>query len=279
MKICETILSLHEKLIIINKGKKSGQVLFLAGGAGSGKGFAQDKFIDVNSYKVFDVDALKARIIKVAKLKGDKEIANLDLKNPDDVFKLHQLVKDKGLDDKQIDTLLKGTSKEKGLPNLLFDTTFKDTKKFNELTDKLTKFGYEPENMHVVWVLANYQIAAIQNQERPRVVPDDILFQTHKGAAQTMSSILKGQLPKNLKGEIYILLSEKGKTEIFLDKEGKVKTGTSGITKEQTITIKDFQYIKVKDAGKSLESDSEIKQRVFDWIKTRVPKSVRKAFK
>jgi len=33
---------LEEKLVLINNGKKYGQIVFLAGGAGSGKGFASD---------------------------------------------------------------------------------------------------------------------------------------------------------------------------------------------------------------------------------------------
>lgn len=281
MKITEQLLKLYEKLIIINKGKKNGQVLFLAGGAGSGKGFSQEMFIDVKDYKVFDVDALKQRLIKLAKLKGDNpEIANLDLKKPEDVFKLHQYVSDKGLADKQIDNLLKNASSDKGLPNLLFDVTLKNSKKFDDISEKLMAYGYQPQDMHLVWVLADYEIAIVQNQERPRVVPADIMFQTHTGAASTMSQILKGELPKNLQGEVYVMLSEKGKTDIYLDpKTGKAKTGISALTGKETITVKDFPYIKVKDAGKSIRKDKEIQAQVYDWVKSRIPKEVRKLFK
>ena len=50
--------SLQEKLVVVNKGKKEGQVIFLAGGAGSGKGFAIDNFIAAESYKVVNPDFL-----------------------------------------------------------------------------------------------------------------------------------------------------------------------------------------------------------------------------
>ena len=36
---------LEEKLIVYGGGKKYGQIVFLAGGAGSGKGFASEKFM------------------------------------------------------------------------------------------------------------------------------------------------------------------------------------------------------------------------------------------
>lgn len=282
MKIVEQLLKLYEKLIIVNKGKKNGQVLFLAGGGGSGKGFAQEMFIDVKDYKTFDVDALKTRLIKIAKLKGDNpEIANLDLTNPDDVFKLHTYVSDKGLADKQIDNLLKGVSKDKGLPNILFDVTLKNSKKFDDLSAKLMEFGYQSQDMHLVWVLADYNIAVQNNldPERGRVVPADILFQTHEGAGQTMSQILKGELPKNLQGEVYVLLSEKGATDLELNIDGSAKVGKSAFTGKETITIKDFPYIKVKDVGKSIMRDDKIQKQVYDWVKSRVPKNIRALFK
>ena len=40
---------LDEKLIIVGKGKRYGQIMFLAGGAGSGKGFAITNFLEVIS--------------------------------------------------------------------------------------------------------------------------------------------------------------------------------------------------------------------------------------
>ena len=41
----ESRVSLEEKLILYNNGAKYGQVVFLAGGAGSGKGFAISNFM------------------------------------------------------------------------------------------------------------------------------------------------------------------------------------------------------------------------------------------
>ena len=50
---------LTEKQIIIGKGAKYGQVVFLAGGAGSGKGFATTHFLEGTKFKIRDVDEWK----------------------------------------------------------------------------------------------------------------------------------------------------------------------------------------------------------------------------
>jgi hypothetical protein len=252
--------------------------IFVSGN--SGKGFSQDKFIDVSNYKVFDVDALKSRLIKIAKKTGkNPELANLDLRKPEDVFALHKYVDDNKLADKQFLTFLNQAKKQKDLPNMLFDVTLKNIRKIKDKMLPLISIGYEPVNTHLIWVLADYKVAVIQNQERSRVVPADIVFQSHAGAAVSMHNIISGNIPDELDGEIYILLSGKDDTEIYVDNEtGKAKTGISAITGRETLVIKDFSYIKVKDAGKPVKSDKEIQKQVHDWAKTRVPKEVRDLF-
>jgi hypothetical protein len=279
-KLHRSIQFLSEKLIVVNKNKKSGQVIFLAGGGGSGKSFAQEKFIDVDSYKAFDVDALKSRLIKIAQKTGkNPELANLDLRKPEDVFKLHTYVTDNKLADKQFLTFLNQAKKAKDLPNLLFDVTLKNIRKIKDKMLPLLSIGYKPQDAHLIWVLTGYEIAVLQNSERSRVVPADIMFQTHAGAAVSMSNIFEGNIPDELDGEIYVLLSGKKDTTIFIDKEtGKARTGISAITGLETINIKDFSYVKVKDAGKPIKSDSEMQKQVYDWAKVRVPKEVRKLF-
>ena len=50
---------LAEKLLVIGKGKKYGQIIFLTGGAGSGKGFSVKNFLEGEKFKVRDVDEMK----------------------------------------------------------------------------------------------------------------------------------------------------------------------------------------------------------------------------
>lgn len=279
MKIAEKILKqLDEKLLLVNNNKQNGNAVFLAGGAASGKSFAANLFMDIKSYKRFDVDELKASLIKLSKLgKIDKSLANLDLRNPNDVFKLHQYVKDKGLDDKVLNNFLNNIRRDKGLPNILFDITFKDFSNFKEKADRLLEVGYTPENLHLVWVLSDYNVSVENNAKRSRVVPQDIVFATHTGAAKTMADVLSGNIPKELQGEVYVVLSD-SKLSTFQDASGKV-TKFSDVEKipSRGVEITDFPYIKVKDIGKKIDSNA-VNNKVFNWAKTRVPEEVRKLF-
>ena len=54
--LTEDVMELTEKLIMFNQGKRYGQIVFMAGGAGSGKGFASKKFMEIDKFKVRDVD-------------------------------------------------------------------------------------------------------------------------------------------------------------------------------------------------------------------------------
>jgi len=83
---------LEEKLILYNQGKRYGQVVFLAGGAGSGKGFAIRNFMEKEKFKVRDVDAWKTAFMTLADTTNKyPEIKGLNLKNSRDVLKLHKL--------------------------------------------------------------------------------------------------------------------------------------------------------------------------------------------
>ena len=167
---------LEEKLILFNGGKNYGQIVFMAGGAGSGKGFAIQNFMQGEKFKVRDVDEWKKALIKLAKMKDkDSELAKLNLRNPEDVFKLHTIVREKGIKNKTLDMLLTGAKKDR-LPNILFDITMKDSNDITDVAPRLIEAGYEPKNIHLVWVLTSYKQAAKANKERDRVVPDAILF-------------------------------------------------------------------------------------------------------
>ena len=59
---------LDEKLITFSNRAPYGQIVFMAGGAGSGKGFAIDNFIDSAGFKVRDVDEMKKAVGKLDQL-------------------------------------------------------------------------------------------------------------------------------------------------------------------------------------------------------------------
>jgi len=59
---------IDEKLITFSNRAPYGQIVFMAGGAGSGKGFAIDNFIDSAGFKVRDVDDMKKAVGKLDQL-------------------------------------------------------------------------------------------------------------------------------------------------------------------------------------------------------------------
>ena len=261
--------SLQEKLVVVNKGKKEGQVIFLAGGAGSGKGFAIDNFIAAESYKVVNPDDLKVLALSLGKKKPDEypEYADLDMKNPEDVAKLHAIIKGKGLFPKKMSMLMKKT--ESGmLPNLLIDKTMKDVDDFYEFLPTLLRAGYKPQNIHLIWILTDYRMALVQNRKRARTVPDKILIKTHKGAARTMRDYFIRNYPPDINGEFYVIIGGPQNTVFFSNNKGKALNGSDGLP----FAIKDFQYFKLKNAGRSnIDKDSEIARKVYDLVDRYAP--------
>jgi hypothetical protein len=277
----QTYEQLDEKLIIVGKGKKYGQIMFLAGGAGSGKGFAIKNFIEGEKFKVKDPDEIKKAFLKVAKEK-DKypELKGLDLTKPDDVFKLHMFVKKKGTIGKLLGNLLKDAeiSAKKGtLPNLLFDRTVKDMDDISDILPQLDAAGYDRKNIHLTWVLTDYRVAIKNNldPERGRVVPEDIVLQTHTGAAKTMYAILKGKTDSGIQGDVNVILNNRENTIPWVDAKGEPIKGS----KSKRVIVKDFTYLNMKKQGKAFNKEADIQKQLYAWVKANVPDDALKTIK
>lgn len=271
MQSLEDYQSLEEKLIMFNGGKRYGQIVFLAGGAGSGKGFAIKNFMEKDKFKIRDVDEWKSAMIKLAKEKGkNPELAKLDLRKPKDVFQLHSVVKKLGIKDKTLDLLLTDLSTDR-LPNIIFDITLKEISDITDVLPRLLEVGYEPKNIHLSWVLTNYRVAVQNNAGRSRVVPEDILLQTHEGASKTMAQIVKGKAPRGLDGKITVILNNPEHTVFFEPNDADRTSGISG--KKNSMGIKDFLYVTVKKEGKPFEPEGNVQKQVFAWMKDNIPKS------
>lgn len=258
---------LLEKLITFG-GKaypKNGQVVILAGGAGSGKGFNISHLLGIEG-KVFDVDALKHAIIDSEHL-ADKvkektgiDVKKLNLRHPEDVKTLHQALSDPAFayDKKHqtqafaaLATIKFDTIEHK--PNLIFDVTLKDTTKFMNIASRVQMLGYPKENIHIVWVVADVEVAKAQNLERDRVVPEDILVQTHEGVALTMKKLISdaAYLQKYMDGDMWIVFSGR--------QEAHLKTGPLGGG-----FITGAKYYKIKVKGKKPMSPLELTKIVVD---------------
>jgi hypothetical protein len=286
---------LVEKQILYNNGAKYGQIVFLAGGAGSGKGFAIKHFMQGSEFKIRDVDELKIAFQKLDALGkfttqdlldkyGDKisqkdkdliqreltdknlKMAQLDLKTPTHVYILHVLIRATDVKNKTLELMLAGAEKGQ-LPNLIFDSTFKEVEDMTDVLPKLFAAGYEPKNIHVSWVLTNYQIAIENNKTRPRVVPEDILLATHAGAARTVYNLVTKAMPPTVQGGVYVILNNPENTIYILDP----KTNEPYRDKKDNPVIKDFKYLTLKEPGKPAKKELDVKKQLLTWIKDNVP--------
>ncbi len=273
---------LEEKLLLINNGKKYGQIVFLAGGAGSGKGFASANFMEKEKFKVRDVDEWKSTFMKIGEIKNKyPEIKGLDLKKPADVGKLHTFIDKLGIKNSTMRGLLSAMENKSILPNIMFDITAKNINSIHKLMPDLLRAGYNPANIHMVWVLTDYQIAIDNNTNRKRVVPKDIMFLTHTGAANTMFDIIKNKGKKlAINGDIKVILNNKENTIWWKDDDEGVspENRTSGKyikskDGEPLGVIKDFTYITIKHRGKPNKTPDQVIKQLYQWIVDNIPES------
>ncbi len=281
---------LLEKLITFG-GKaypRFGNILIMAGGAGSGKGFVQKNLVGLEGL-TFDVDRLKEISLKapnlMRKVKDETgyDLKQLDLKNPSDVSRLHELIGDylklpKTREATVVKSVLASNKDRK--PNLIFDVTLKDLRKLDKLTRLVTDIGYAKEDIHVVWVVNDVKVAIEQNKTRDRVVAKDILINTHRGVSSTMRDILDmgDEVKKYFNGDMVFAFNQVGVDSELAKSvapEGGAgrKIGMRGDTKGgKYITNADYVYIKRR--GKSMTPFSDIAKSLKDKIGQYVPKNV-----
>ena len=286
---------IDEKLITFSNRAPYGQIVFMAGGAGSGKGFAISNFIDSAGFKVRDVDEMKTAVGKLDQLGkfsvdawykkyadklSEKDRAHVeefvvgkgmsiadvadDLKNPNNVMSLHLIVDAMGLKDKWLISMLSGKNNKETLPNLLFDITAKKVSSITSVIKPLLDAGYDANNIHLIWVLTDYHLAVSNNKGRDRVVPDDILLGTHEGAAKTIWSILTKGLPKGLNGRIDVILNNRENTVTYKDSKGNTMKGA----------VKGFLSLPVKKQGGGVLPEKVWKNLLYKWISDNGPKTV-----
>jgi hypothetical protein len=267
---------LMEKLITFG-GKaypNYGHIVLMAGGAGSGKGFVLSNLVGLEG-KVFDVDELKTLASKtpaikrrVAKELGvDLEDLASNLKNPENVGKLHDIMGDYlQIDKRKEQAFYRGVlaAPEDRKPNIIFDMTLKSLDKLDKIAKDAAKLGYDKKNIHIVWVVNDIEVAKQQNLKRSRTVPSEILVNTHRGAANTMGDIINmgTRLKKYIDGDIVFAFNKVGVDANL------VKSGKGGSY------VKDANYFYVKRAGKAPTSVEKLDKEIRAKIKAYVPKNV-----
>lgn len=275
----EEFLPLSEALITLANQAypKFNTVVILAGGAGSGKGFVKDKLLGVEGFS-FDVDALKIMASKtpaiIAKIKDELgvDVADLGskLKNPENTSKMHTIIGDYlNLDKKRLTSLYTSimTAAPDRKPNLIFDVTLSSMKKLDSISQQVQLLGYDKKNIHLIWIVNDIEVAVQQNAKRDRVVPQDILVSTHRGASQTMRDVLAmgNDIKRYLDGDIVLAFNKVG-----VDSEVVVKKTVT----EAPMYIKKANYFYIKKSGKPLLSFDDISKEIKQKIASYVPKNL-----
>lgn len=247
-----------------------GHVVFLGGSAGSGKGFAIDKMIMLDAKK-YDVDEIKKKIVSNPKFQEfvkkyhqdilddlNIDVTKLDLKNPEDVSKLHALVASSGLDKRprqELQRLLSSIEDNSRFPNLIFDVTFKNKAKTLGQAKELVEAGYDPKNIHIVWAINSVENALANNRKRERSVSDEIVKASARDVATTMRSIFDdAELQSVFNGDWYI---------VFSNQTGVLTKSPKGRQIAQ-------DYIQVKKSGQKANFGS-IEAEVLERIRELVP--------
>lgn len=253
---------LNEKLIVINQGKKYGQIVFFAGGAGSGKDFAIDHFMENDKFKVIDPDQLMEFFLKLEKVRGGR-FKDIDLRNPDDVTKVYDFIRDEKQWKYKKMEMLFADLHSGVLPNIIFNTTLSWPKTLEKYIERMETLGYVKRNMHLVWVLSDYKVAVQRNKSRHRVVDANVIMDTHIGAANNLHDLLiKSSSSYPMDGGAYVILNNKENTIWWDDTKEKSK-----------LLVKDFTYLTVKKPGKKMEPTEEITNQLMKWIRENVPQT------
>lgn len=277
---------LNEKAITLgNKAyPKEGNILILAGGAGSGKGFASNKVIAFDG-KRFDIDDLKNKLIKgasktvMAKFKDEtgRDITSLSQNDPEDTKLLYQFVSKHKYNDKVIWNFINQQKNTEHKQNIIFDVTLKELKKLQDISEYAKNGGYDKKDIHLVWILNSVDIALKQNASRDRVVPSDVLVKTHEGVAETLNEIINDSetCQKYIDGDIYILFNNRYNNDITLKKINDRETGKE-IT---TNVVEKYTAIQLKERGKPVKKPTEITKNLIDKVISYIPDGAKKLWK
>ncbi len=179
---------------------KEGWAVIMAGGAGSGKGFAIGKLVLIDA-KILDVDHLK-------KMYNIKTGEKFNLRNPDDVAALHQIIDAKGWKEKILNMFFNARNR---LNNIIFDITGKSLTSLQNYVGMTSELGYK---ISVVWVVTNREVAMVRNLLRDRIVPQQHFHQIHNQVKDTMFNFLKDPWFSKLVDEAWVVFSGPATAEI-----------------------------------------------------------------
>lgn len=144
----------------------------------------------------------------------------MSFKNPRQVKDLHMFIKSFGIADTQKALFFRSCKNQTEKPNVIFDVTLDALEKVVGICNYAVLGQYDPNNIHVVWILNDIEMAKSQNLSRDRTIPEDILVSTHVGAAITMKDLLdeNRRFQRHIDGDIWIVFNKK-KVQIAMSQQ------------------------------------------------------------
>jgi len=173
---------LNENKVVNFSDPKNGNFVVLMGGPGSGKSFISNNLLNLENFKIFNVDSEREL---VAKNMG------LDLNKPEDNEKI--LAYTYGSTDprnrtiKQLKSILSGMDSS-APPNIIFDTVGTHVHLIRELIDLAKSKSYTTT---MVYVHCDIDTALERNARRARRLSDDVVIDYHERVQKTFDQLFK----------------------------------------------------------------------------------------
>lgn len=98
-------------------------------------------------------------------------------------------------------------------------------------------------------------------------MPDDIMIASHTGAATSMFDVIKGNVPKGVDGQVNIILNNRDNTIKFSD-------SPNADPDKKIENILDFEYFRLKQEGKPIDTTEKTLEKVMTWVKSNIPRNV-----
>lgn len=209
----EADFQIEESFISPASGSKYGNVILLAGGAGSGKSTTVRKFVDMSNYKVINPDDFKERAVRGASkgMLSFRDFSNLDPNTPEGSFEIHKKFFSKDRKLSRVTSVYPDPSRSE-LPNYLFDRTFSHPTEFKRVSTMLVRAGYSPKQIHIVFVDTPVERAIMQNRLRTRTLPDEIIRQSNEGARTNVRDFLYKRLRgAAIDGDVWVVRGDEVK--------------------------------------------------------------------
>ncbi len=118
---------------------------------------------------------------------------------------------------KMLDGIMVVDNNEK--PNLIIDINLSNLADFAIITENLNTMGYEKYNIHIIWVVTDFEKAKHENENNNFAVSENMLFACHECVAETMKRIISmnDELLNFIDGDIIILFDKKSISDVKYD--------------------------------------------------------------